>query len=112
MAIQKIFAHLSCANLDKSAPWFEEIFARKPDAIPMRHLAEWHHGSEGGFQLFQNPVHAGKGTLTLIVSGLDTERSRLSSLKPGEIERGNYVNLVRLCDPDGNLVVLAEPRNE
>lgn len=111
MALRKIFAHLSCSDLQKSTPWFETVFGRKPDATPMQHLAEWHHGGEAGFQLFQNPEHAGKGTLTLIVSGLDAERSRLSPLKPGEIEHGNYVDLMRLRDPDGNLVVLAEPRS-
>jgi hypothetical protein len=76
----------------------------------MEHLAEWHHGGEAGFQLFQNPPHAGKGTLTLIVADLDAERTRVSALKPGNIERGNYVNLIRFRDPDHNLVVLAEPR--
>jgi hypothetical protein len=110
MALRKIFAHLSCADLKKSAAWFEQLFGRQPDARPMEHLAEWHHGSEAGFQLFQNPPHAGKGTLTLIVSDLEVERGRLASLKPGELERGNYVNLIRLSDPDNNLVVLAEPR--
>jgi catechol 2,3-dioxygenase-like lactoylglutathione lyase family enzyme len=111
MPIQRIFAHLSCADLQKSTPWFETLFGRKPDATPMELLAEWHHGREAGFQLLQNPPHAGKGTLTLIVSGLDAERSRLSAYSPTDIERGNFANLVRLRDPDGNLVVLAEPRN-
>ena len=110
MSIQKVYAHLNCADFQKSTPWFETLFGRKPDATPMQHLAEWHHGNEAGFQLFQNPADAGKGTLTLIVSGLMSERSRLSSLRPGEIERGNYVDLMRLRDPDNNLVVLAEAR--
>jgi hypothetical protein len=110
MPIQKIFAHLSCADLQRSTPWFGTLFGRKPDATPMQSLAEWHHGNEAGFQPFQNSAHAGTGTLTLIVGGLASERVRLSSLNPGEIERGNYVDLMRLRDPDGNLVVLAEPR--
>jgi len=112
MPIQKIFAHLSCADLRKSTPWFETMFGRKPDATPMQHLAEWHHGRDAGFQLFENPEHAGKATLTLIVSGLDAERERLAALAPGEIEHADYVDLIRLRDPDGNLVVLAEPRTK
>jgi hypothetical protein len=112
MPIQKIFAHLSCADLRKSTPWFETIFGRKPDATPMQHLAEWHHGREAGFQLFENPEQAGKATLTLIVSGLDAERRRVAALAPGEIEHANYVDIIRLRDPDGNLVVLAEPRGK
>jgi hypothetical protein len=110
MALQKIFAHLSCTDFQKSTTWFETLFGRKPDATPMQHLAEWHHGDGAGFQLFQAPAHAGKGTLTLIVTGLAAERDRLSALKPGNIEHADYVDLVRLRDLDGNLIVLAEPR--
>src|SRR5215813_13650683 len=102
MAIQKIFAHLSCADLSKSIAWFQILFGREPDATPMEHLAEWHHGDGAGFQLFENPAHAGKGTLTLIVSRLEDERERIIALRPGEIERADYVDLMRLSDPDSN----------
>jgi hypothetical protein len=51
-----------------------------------------------------------KGTVTLIVSKLEDDRRRIAMLKPGEIERADYVNLIRLRDPDKNLVVLAEQR--
>ena len=110
MAIAKIFAHLSCVDLQRSSAWFATLFGREPDAFPMQHLAEWHQGGGAGFQLFQNPPHAGRGTLTLIVTGLEAERDRLSALTPGEVERADYVDLIRLRDPDDNLVVLAEPR--
>jgi catechol 2,3-dioxygenase-like lactoylglutathione lyase family enzyme len=73
-------------------------------------LAEWHHREGAGLQLFENPEHAGHGTLTLIVSALPAERARLAALSPGEIEPADYVSLIRLRDPDGNLIVLAEPR--
>src|SRR6185437_5702261 len=109
--IQAIFAQLSCSKLDGSTNWFAILFGRKPDATPMQHLAEWHFADKAGFQLFQNPQAAGKGTLTIIVSDIAGERTRVSKLEPGEIERADYVDLVRLHDPDGNLVVLAEPRN-
>ena len=110
MPLEKIFAHLSCADLQRSTAWFATLFGRQPDATPMRHLAEWHHGDGAGFQLFQNPPHAGQGTLTLIVTGLEAERHRVAALRPGEVERADYVDLIRLRDPDQNLVVLAEPR--
>jgi hypothetical protein len=85
---------------------------REPDATPMERLAEWHHGDGSGFQLYENPPDAGKGTVTLIVSKLEDERERIAMLKPSEIERADYVNLIRLRDPDRNLVVLAEQRND
>jgi hypothetical protein len=110
MALRKIYAHLSCNDLQASAVWFGVLFGRKPDAEPMAHLAEWHHGIEAGFQLFQNADAAGKGTLTLIVKGLGAERERLAELRPGPVEHADTVDIFRMRDVDGNLVVLAEPR--
>lgn len=110
MPLRKIYAHLACRSLSVSRPWFERVFDRAPDAAPMKGLVEWHHGNGAGFQLFEDPDHAGTGTLTLIVDGLSEERHRLARLAPGEMETADYVDLIRLRDPDGNLVVLAEPR--
>lgn len=110
MSLRKIYAHLACRSLSVSRPWFEHVLGRAPDAAPMNGLLEWHHGEGAGFQLFENPAHAGAGTLTLIVEGLPEERARLVRLAPEEIERADYVDLIRLRDPDENLVVLDEPR--
>lgn len=110
MTLRKVYAHLNCSDLDESIRWFAAIFARGPDVRPMEGLAEWHHGDSAGFQLFQNSKDAGHGTLTLIVDGLEDERQRIDAagLSPGDIEAASYVKLVRLRDPDENLVVLAE----
>ena len=77
----------------------------------MAGLAEWHHGKQAGFQLFESTAHAGHGTLTLIVGAVRAEHERVASigLDPGEVETADYTTIVRLKDPDGNLVVLAQP---
>ena len=108
--MDKIFAQLSCTDLSRSIAWFSSIFGREPDALPMNGLAEWHHGG-AGFQLFQGE-NAGRGTLTLIVIGLQDEHRRLSEagLEPGTIESADYVELFRVRDPDDNLVVLAQAK--
>jgi hypothetical protein len=110
MAIQSVLAQLACADLEQSRPWFEKLFGRAPDAAPMKGLLEWRQGA-AGLQLFQQPEHSGHGTLTLVVSKIADERVRLATqgLAPGELERGDATTLVRLRDPDGNTVVLAEP---
>jgi hypothetical protein len=76
----------------------------------MKGLAEWHHGDAAGFQLFENAKHAGHGTLTLVVDDIEREHRRLmeTGLKPGDVEPGKFT-LVRLSDPDRNLVVLTQP---
>ena len=111
MAIERIYAQLACSDLTRSIRWFQKLFGRAPDARPMDGLAEWHHRDAAGFQLFENEGNAGKGTLTLIASELRAEHSRLqgSGLEPGDIEPADTTSLVRLRDPDDNLVVLAQP---
>lgn len=110
MAITAIYANLSCADLAASTTWFSTIFGREPDAAPMAGLVEW-HGNGAGFQLVEDAVKAGKGTLTLIVGDIrdDYERLRGAGLDPGGIEDAHNTTISRLQDPDGNLVVLAEP---
>ncbi len=110
MPIRKIYAQIACRDLASSTRWFETLFGRKPDATPMAHLAEWHHGSEAGLQLFENADAAGKTTMTVIVSDLAGEKARIAALQPGDIEPADYVSIIRLRDLDGNLIVLAEPR--
>ena len=43
MSIDKIYAHVSCSDLDRSTIWFEKLFGRPPDARQMAGLVEWHH---------------------------------------------------------------------
>lgn len=111
MAIESIYAQIPCSDLARSTIWYGRLFGRAPDARPMKGLAEWHHGHDSGLQLFENPANAGHGTLTLIVSGVEDEHARLTQaeLDAGELEPADSVSLIRLRDPDGNLVVLAEP---
>ena len=113
MPIQKIYAQLSCADISKSAIWFEKLFDRVPDERPMDGLAEWHYGDSAGLQLFENPKDAGHGTLTLIVEGLHGEHKRLerAGLAPGTLESATSTSLIRLRDPDNNLVVIAQPES-
>ena len=113
VGIRAIFAQLNCSNLETSVGWFSELFHREPDSRPMKGLAEWHYGDLAGFQLFEKAEDAGHGTLTLVVEDIEGEHRRLveAGLKPGEVEPGKNT-LVRLNDPDGNLVVLTEPGGE
>ena len=104
-----IYANLSCADLDASVSWFRRLFGRDADAAPMAGLVEWYHGEGAGLQIHLDPGKAGSGTLTLIVDDLRAAKTRLGDLAPGEIESGDATSVLRLYDPDGNLVVLAQP---
>jgi len=109
-SINRVFAQLSCSDIEPSRAWFTALFGCGPDAHPMAGLYEWRHGPSGGLQLFEIAEHAGHGTLTLIVSDIRAEHGRLEAagLNPGPIERASTTDLLRLSDPDLNLVVLAQ----
>lgn len=60
-------------------------------------------------QLFEDREKAGTSTLTLGVLPLAPERMRLvvAGLEPGPIEEADDFYVMRMRDPDGNLIVFA-----
>ena len=109
MAIATIFAQVSCSNLETSLPWYEKLFGKPPLRRPMVGLAEWQFTESAEVQLFEAKEHAGHSTLTLGVLPLQRERDRLeqAGLQPGPIELASDFFIMRLRDPDQNLIVLA-----
>jgi catechol 2,3-dioxygenase-like lactoylglutathione lyase family enzyme len=112
MPIETIFAHVSCSNLEESEKWYAKVFGREADRHPMDHLAEWHFTDSAEVQLFEDAEKAGSSTLTLGVLPMDpeVERMRNSGLKVGEVGQADDYYILRMRDPDGNLVVLASAR--
>lgn len=111
MTLTGIFAQLSCSRLEESIGCYTRLFERDPDARPMAGLAEWHEGKGAGFQLFEATDHAEHGRLTLFDSDIPGDWARLgkAGLKPRPVEAADYTTICRMRDPDGNLVVLAQP---
>ena len=109
MSIQTIFAHISCADIAVSAAWYEKLFGKPPTRRPMAGLVEWQFTPSAEVQLFEEKKHAGSSTLTLGVLPLEPERKRLlaAGLNPAPIEETKGYFLMRLRDPDGNLIVFA-----
>lgn len=112
MPIEKIYAQLNCTDMERSAAWLAKIFGRPADAAPMDGLNEWHHADNAGVQLVQNGTDAGRGYLTLIVEDIEAELARLSDagIKTEKATTGNMATVSQLVDPDGNKVVLAQPK--
>jgi len=79
----------------------------------MPNLVEWQFTESAEFQLYEQKEHAGHSTLTLGVLPLASERSRLehAGLEPGPIEETDGYFIMRIRDPDRNLVVFASAKN-
>ncbi|WP_032928450.1 VOC family protein [Mesorhizobium sp. LNHC221B00] len=112
MAIQTIFAHVSCSDLEASIGWYEKLFGKAPLRRPMPGLAEWQFSDSAEVQLFEDK--AGTSTLTIGVLPLAPERLRLvdTGLEPGPIEKADHFWIMRMRDPDGNLIVFASAERD
>lgn len=108
MAIETIFANISCANLETSLPWYQKLFGAPPTRRPMDGLAEWHFTDSAEVQLHENKTNAGRSTLTIGVLPLEPEQRRLAAagIETGPIESTKDFFIMRIEDPDGNLVVM------
>jgi hypothetical protein len=78
----------------------------------MPRLAEWQLTESAELQLYEAEEHAGHSTLTLGVLPLESERERLvaAGLECGSIEQAEHFFIMKIRDPDQNLVVLASAR--
>jgi len=112
MSIETIFANVSCSDLRTSAAWYEKLFGKPPTRRPMPGLAEWQLTESAEMQLYEAKEHAGHSTLALGVMPIEPERERLEAagLAPGPVEPADDFFIMRLRDPDGNLVVLASAK--
>ncbi|CAN5659405.1 hypothetical protein BH11MYX1_BH11MYX1_09030 [soil metagenome] len=112
MSIATVFAHVSCRNLAASTAWYEKLFGAPPTRSPMKGLNEWHFTESAEVQLFEAPEHAGHSTLTLGVLPLEPHRARLvaAGLDPGPIEDATHFFIMRMRDPDQNLVVFSSAK--
>jgi hypothetical protein len=112
MSISTIFANVSCSDLETSIGWYEKLFGAPPTRRPMPRLAEWHLSDNAELQLYEAEEHAGHSTLTLGVLPLEPERNRLlaAGIECGPIEQAEHFYIMRMRDPDQNLVVLASAR--
>lgn len=114
MGIEAIFANVSCSDLATSEAWYERLFGKPPARRPMRGLAEWNFSESAEIQLFEAPEHAGHCTLTVRVESLEDELKRLNwlGIVSGSIEKAENFSIMRLRDPDSNLIVFVGPQKK
>lgn len=113
MRFEQVLAAIAVSDIEKSIQWYGQLFGRSNDRRPMSEAAEWQVLPGGGLQLVLAPDQAGKGMATLSVVGIDDLVAELSTRgiaatasAPGD---GPF-RLVRIPDPDGNMITFAEPQ--
>lgn len=110
MTIKNALASVAVKDLQASARWYENLFGRGPDSIPMPEVAEWKFEGGGWLQVYQSKNFSGATSITLSVTDIDDQINSLKRLnintdKPITTEK---VKLVMIKDPDGNSIAFAE----
>jgi predicted enzyme related to lactoylglutathione lyase len=114
MPVTRVLAGIAVADVDAAMPWYERMFGRPADALPMAGLAEWHVPSGGVVQLVSNPERAGRSQLTLDVDDLERELVAIAErgldIGPLDDTTSDKVLIAEATDPEGNAITLVQQR--
>ncbi|GAA1730363.1 VOC family protein [Brachybacterium phenoliresistens] len=106
--IDRLLAHCTVTDLDRAEDWYTRLLGRGPDARPMPGLLEWHLGEDFGLQVWSEPERAGRSTVVLGETDIDTAASHATDIGiPHEgPQPGGGARILPLTDPDGNRVIV------
>ena len=108
MSIDHVFAVVPVADFEAAHAWYERLFGRPADNLPMEgQLVEWRVTDGGWVQVTSDADRVGSGLLKFAVDDLDQHVAHVSErgLTPGAIQTVNKgVQLSAIRDPDGNTI--------
>ena len=110
MTITNAIASVAVSDLQKPAKWYEQLFGRAADATPTPELAEWIFEKGGGLQVYQLKARAGVGSVSLVISSLESqiEDLRKIGIDPGQPLIDGRTKVVMIKDLDGNSLAFVE----
>lgn len=109
MGIETIFAHISCSDIKTSKAWYEKLFGKSTIRDSDEKIAEFQFTDSAEVQICEEKEHVGHTRLTIGALPLEPERKRLeeAGLDPSPIEETDGYYVMRIYDPDKNLIVFA-----
>jgi catechol 2,3-dioxygenase-like lactoylglutathione lyase family enzyme len=110
-AITGLFAGVPVSDLEASIDWYTRFFGRPPDTRAGDEVL-WDVDEHATLFIEPNAASAGTGRITFAVAGLDALLARLAArdIEHEAIDTySNGVRHVKVADPDGNAIALAEP---
>ena len=110
MSIENALASVAVKDLKAAILWYEKLFGRPADSVPMPEVAEWKFPRGGWLQVYELPERAGATSCTLAVANLAEEIEKLDKLGIDTSQRsaGDKVKVVMIADLDGNHIAVAE----
>lgn len=110
MPIQNALASLAVKDIRAATRWYETLFGRPADSVPMSEVAEWKFAHGGWLQVYRSADRVGAGSVTLSVSSIDEQVAALRQLgiDPGPAMDSEKVRVRMIKDPDGNSIAFAQ----
>jgi catechol 2,3-dioxygenase-like lactoylglutathione lyase family enzyme len=111
MAVINALAGVAVKDLAAAIDWYSRLLDQPPATRPMEGLAEWAFRDGGWMQVFEDGSRAGRCSITLVEDNLDARLADLAA-KGIAVESASTSEMAKVAilrDPDGNLVVFAEP---
>jgi predicted enzyme related to lactoylglutathione lyase len=110
MPIINALASVAVNDLTASVQWYEKLFGRRADSMPMPEVAEWKFEGGGWLQVYQLRERAGAGSVTFAVNNIDDQIANLRKIgiEPGEPLISAKLKVVMIKDPDGNSLAFSQ----
>lgn len=110
METTHLMGNQAVTDLEAAERWYATLLGHAPDARPMEGLLEWHLADGFGLQVFHDPARAGGAGVVIRVADLDGAAAALAAagVTHAGVEGATHQRILRLADPDGNLVVLTD----
>jgi len=110
MTIEHVLAVVPVADFDAAHEWYERLFGRRADNLPMDgRLVEWQFTDNGWVQVTVDKARAGSALVNLAVDEMEQHLAQLSQreLALGAVETVNkVVQLSAIRDLDGNTITI------
>ncbi|HVX42324.1 MAG TPA: VOC family protein [Mycobacteriales bacterium] len=106
-----LIAGVPVSDLDTGIDWYTRFFGRPPDLRAGNEIL-WDIDEHATLFIEPNAAQAGSGRITIAVSGLEALLDRLAAagIRTEAVETySNGVRHVKVPDPDGNAIALAQP---
>ena len=110
MSIHNAIASVAVRDLKTAGPWYEKLFGRPADSVPMAEVREWKFAGGGWLQVYQLAERAGVCSVTLAVTDLDEEIRKLREFGVDTTQQssGPKVRVLMTADPDGNHIAFSQ----
>lgn len=111
MAVTHLFAGIAVSDFAAARRWYEALFGRPPDMLPMEREAVWHVTTSASIYVTADPPRAGSALVTIAVSDLDEHVTAVAArgITIREEEVGSTApRQLTVTDDDGNCIKFFE----